>query len=132
MSKMKWKDVTNTFDEESRHYQKIWYMEKCEIYGEDDKLMECNLSISTEGEGRIYIRFGIMYGDIYVDPPKNDIYKKYEEVKSELQSYYDSHEEKEPDDDFINEFCDKYGVTINNVFGEGDMFEAWINMLSNW
>lgn len=131
MSKMKWKDVTNTFDEESRHYQKIWYMEKCEIYGEDDKLMECNLSISTEGEGRIYIRFGEMYGDIYVNPPKEDIYKKYEEVKSELQSYYDSHEEKEPDGEFINEFCEKYNVRIYNIFGEDDALEEWINMLSN-
>lgn len=124
--------LQNTFDEESRHYQKIWYMEKCEIYGDNNKLMECNLSTSDEEKGRIYVRFGIMYGDIYVDSPKNDIYKKYEEVKSELQSYYDSHEEKEPDGDFINEFNDKYGVTINNVFGEGDVFEAWINMLSNW
>lgn len=24
MEKTKWKDVTNTFDEERRHYQKIW------------------------------------------------------------------------------------------------------------
>lgn len=70
--------------------------------------------------GRIYLSSGITYGDIYVDPEKYDIYKRYEEAKSGLKSYYDSLEEKEADDDFIYQFCEKYDVTINNVFNESD------------
>lgn len=61
-----------------------------------------------------------MYGDIHVEPEEYDIYKRYEEAKSDLKSYYDSHEEKEPDGDFIYQFCEKYDVTINNVFYESD------------
>lgn len=71
-----------------------------------------------------------MYGDIHVDPEEYDIYKRYEEAKSSLKSYYDSHEEKETDDNFIYYFCEKYDVTINNVFGEDDLFKEWIKMLS--
>lgn len=69
---------------------------------------------------RIYLSFGITYGDIHVDHEEYDIYKRYEEAKSYLKSYYDSHEKKEPDDDFIYQFCEKYDVTINNVFNESD------------
>lgn len=70
--------------------------------------------------GRIYLSFRITYGDIYVYPEEFDIYKRYEEAKSDLKSYYDSHEEKEPDDDFIYQFYEKYDVMINNVFNESD------------
>ena len=129
MANRKREDVTDTFDEERRHYQKVWYLEKYEIYGDDDKLIECSISTNDKKEGRIYFSFGIMYGDIYVDPEEYDIYKRYEEAKSDLKSYYDSHEKKEPDGDFINQFCEKYDVTINNVFGEADLFEEWIKTL---
>ena len=52
MANRKREDVTDTFDEERRHYQKVWYLEKCEIYGDDDKLIECSISTNDKKDGR--------------------------------------------------------------------------------
>lgn len=68
MANRKRKDVTDTFEEEKRHYQKVQYIEKCERYGDDVKFIESNISTSDKKVGRIYLSFGITYGDIYVYP----------------------------------------------------------------
>lgn len=42
-------------------------------------------SANDKKVGRIYLSFGITYGDIYVYPEEYDICKRYEEAKSGLK-----------------------------------------------
>lgn len=113
----KWKNVTEFFSEDERHY-KDTYLEIDEVY---DGTIEVSLFSSQEGLYEIYISYGIMYGIIYVEEERADT--KREEVKNELAQEYQKH--KEPTDEFINEFCEKHKVCMPNdiLFDASKLFD---------
>ena len=99
-----WKNVTDSFSEEDRHYKNT-YMEINEVY---DGKIEVSLFSSKDGLYEIYFSYGILYGIIYVDAEKAD--SKREDVKNELAQEYQNH--KEPTSKFINSFCEKHKVCM--------------------
>ena len=112
---MKWKDVTNNFTEEQRHYKNTYL----EIdYVGDDKI-EVSLFSSKDDLYEIYVNFGIMYGIVYVE--EKDAYKIYYEIKDVIEEEYKKN--KGPSDIFINEFGKKYGICLpSDLFFDFDMF----------
>ena len=70
-----WKNVTDSFSEEQRHYKNT-YMEICEVY---DEVVEVSLFSSRTDPYEIYFSYGYMYGIIYVE--KEDADAKREEIK---------------------------------------------------
>lgn len=101
----KWRDVTDCFSEEERYSRDV-YLEIDEVY---DEVLEVSLFSSNDGPYEIYIRYGIMFGIIYVDA--DEAYKKREEIKQELQKEYDKR--PEPTDEYINEFARKYNLHLD-------------------
>lgn len=112
-----WRDVTETFSEESRHY-KDTYLEIDEVYNEE---VEVSLFSTQEGSYEIYLSYGRLYGIIYVEADEADA--KREEVKRELAQEYEKH--KEPTGEFINSFCEKHQVCLPNdiFFDATDLFK---------
>lgn len=104
-----WKDVTDTFSEDARHY-KDTYLEIDEVYNEE---VEVSLFSAEDGPYEIYLSYGCLYGIIYVEADEADA--KREEVKKELAEEYEKY--KEPTDEFIDSFCEKHQVSLPN-----DMF----------
>lgn len=110
-----WRDVTNHFSEDERHYKKT-YLEIDEVYGET---VEVSMFSSEEGSYEIYVSYGIMYGIIYVEPENANA--KREEVKKELAQECDKH--KEPTDEFIDAFAEKHKLTLpNDIFFDSSVF----------
>jgi len=101
---MRWKNVTDAFTERERHYNGK-YLEICEVYG--DKL-EVSLFRAQEELDEIYMSFGLFYGIIYVEKEKATTLRQ--EIKKELVKEY--HDNREPSDDFINSFAEKYKVCL--------------------
>ena len=101
---MKWKNVTDTFTERERHYNGK-YLEICEVYGDE---IEVSLFSNPEDLYEIYMSFGIFYGITYVDKGKANILRQ--EIKMALVEEYKAN--KEPSDDFINSFGEKYEVCL--------------------
>ena len=58
---IEWKDVTDTFSEERRHYNGK-YLEQDEVYGDE---LEVSIFSALEEEWEIYFSFGIFYGIVY-------------------------------------------------------------------
>lgn len=105
----KWRDVTDFFSEDRRHYKNT-YLEIDEVYNEE---VEVSLFSTQEGPYEIYISYGHMYGIIYVNADEADA--KREEVKKELAQEYEKH--KEPTGEFVNSFCEKHQVSLpNDIF----------------
>lgn len=101
---MMWKNVTDTFSEESRYYKNT-YMEICEVY---DQTVEVSVFSSEEKPYEIYVSYGRMYGIVYSD--KESAYEKFEQIKGDLEKECDKH--KEPTGEFINIFAEKYDLCL--------------------
>lgn len=99
-----WKDVTNYFSEEQRHY-KDTYLEICEVL---DDAIEVSLFSRDSGLYEIYVSYGIMHGIVYEEADK--AYQKREEIKKLLENDYKVN--KEPTDEFIQNFHDKYKIAL--------------------
>lgn len=112
-----WKEVTEFFSEDKRHYCDT-YLEIDEVY---DDCVEVSLFSTQEGPYEIYISYGRLYGIIYVAADEADL--KREEVKKELEQEYQNC--KEPTDEFINAFAEKYQLRLpNNVlFDDSNFFD---------
>lgn len=115
-----WKNVTDSFSEEQRHYKNT-YMEICEVY---DEVVEVSLFSSRTDPYEIYFSYGYMYGIIYVE--KEDADAKREEIKKELQAEY--RKSREPSDEFVNSFAKKHHVCFPNdiVFDTDAFFDAFL------
>lgn len=114
-----WKDVTNTFSEERRHYSGT-YLEICEVY---DDALEVSVFSAVDNPYEIYVSYGIMYGIIYCR--EEEAYEKFEEIKQVLEKAYK--ENKEPSDEFIKTFVEKYELCIPNdmFFDMSPLFELF-------
>ena len=111
---MEWKDVTNYFTEEQRHYKNT-YLE-IDYVGNDKT--EVSLFSSKDDLYEIYVNFGIMYGIVYVE--EKDAYKTYYEIKDVIEEEYKNN--KEISDEFINRFGKKYGISLpNDLFFDFDI-----------
>ncbi len=115
-----WKNVTESFSEEQRHYKNT-YLEISEVY---DGTVEVSLFSSKTDPYEIYFSYGIMYGIIYTN--KEEAYAKREEIKMELQAEYQKR--KEPSDEFIDAFVKKHNVCFPNdiVFDTDGVFDAFL------
>ena len=113
----KWKNVTKFFSEVQRHY-KDTYLEIDEVY---DEKIEVSLFSRQKGLYEIYISYGCLYGIIYAEAEKAVLLR--EEVKDVLAQEYQKH--KEPTDEFIDEFCEKYKVNLPNdvLFDSDQLFD---------
>ena len=126
MSKKLWKDVTDTFSDERRHYHNT-YMEICEVLGET---IEISLFSSEEDLWEIYVSFGPMYGISYADV--ENAWEIREQMKHEIAEEYEKNKEK-PSDSFINPFAEKYKLTIeNSIFDEGLLMDTLMKSLERF
>ena len=112
-----WKDVTDFFSESQRYYKEC-YLEIDEVY---DECVEVSLFSSQQGLYEIYVSYGCMYGIIYSEAEEAEA--KREEVKAVLEKEYQKH--KEPTDEFIDEFVEKYNLCIPNdiFFDDSGLFD---------
>lgn len=114
VQKGKWKDVTEYFSEEQRHY-KGTYLEQDEVY---DETVEVSIFSSPDGPYEIYFSFDIFYGIAYAEPDK--VYAVRDEMKKELAEEYDK--ANTPSDEFIHKFTEKYDVSLpSNMFFDFDL-----------
>lgn len=120
---MKWKDVTNNFSEEARHYNGKYL----EIDYVLDGWVEASLFSSDTMPYEIYFSYGVMYGIIYTT--KENGLSLLEEVKEVLREDYINN--KEPSDKFIEDFCNKYKVCIPSdvLFNEDAFMNSLIDSL---
>lgn len=118
----RWKDVTNNFSESQRHYKNT-YLEICEVI---DEAVEISLFSSPDDPFEIYFSFGIMYGIVYA--PKEKAAEKREQMKADLEQEYLKN--KEPSDEFIDRFAEKYDVQLPNdiLFDSDALMEKWLNL----
>ncbi len=103
---MEWRNVTETFSEEERHYKNL-YLEECEVL---DGEVEVSLFLadSPADDNEIYFSFGIFYGIVYVST--DEARDKFETIRRELED--EKRENGAPSSDFINSFCERYGVDL--------------------
>lgn len=99
-----WKDVTDTFSEERRHYNGK-YLEQDEVYGDE---LEVSIFSALEEEWEIYFSFGIFYGIVYAKA--DQVYTLRDEMKQILQAECDK--AGEPSDEFIGWFVEKFHVCM--------------------
>lgn len=119
---MEWKDVTDYFTEEQRHYKNTYL----EIdYVGNDKI-EVSLFSAKDALYEIYINFGKMYGIVYAE--KEKAYDTYYEIKDEITEEYIKN--KEPSDEFMSNFIKKYNFDIPNdiFFDEDRLMEALMDI----
>lgn len=110
-----WRDVTNCFSEEARHYNGK-YMEVDEVY---DEAVEVSVFSAEDEPYEIYFSYGYFYGIVYSDADK--VYALRDEMKKDLESAYNRM--KEPDSEYINWFSEKYRVCLpNDIIISGDPF----------
>lgn len=111
----KWKDVTDYFSEEQRHYNGK-YLEQDDVY---DETVEVSIFSDENGPCEIYFSYEEFYGIIYGEP--ENLYEIRDKVKAELQQEYDKH--KQPTDEFIDLFCKKYDVCMQaDILFNFDLF----------
>ena len=99
-----WKNVTDTFSEEQRHYNGK-YLEIDEVYNDE---VEVSVFSADDEPYEIYFSYDIFYGIVYVE--KENVYKVRDEMKRELQAEYEKN--KKVTNEFINEFSEKYDVSM--------------------
>ena len=118
-----WRDVTDTFSEDERHYNGT-YMEKCEVLGDDIEVSYFSPDTSDR-QGELYVSFGIMYGISYVDD--SDAESQREQMKKEIEKEHEKN--NKPSGAFINSFCRKYDLTItNSLFDETALMERLMEL----
>ncbi len=103
---MEWRDVTDYFTEEERHYNGK-YLEEDEVYNEE---VEVSIFSSPDGMYEIYFSFERFYGIVYAEVDK--VYGVRDDMKKDLESAYNR--SKKPSGEFINWFADKYKVALPN------------------
>lgn len=103
---MEWRDVTDYFTEEERHYNGK-YLEEDEVYNEE---VEVSIFSSPDGMYEIYFSFERFYGIVYVEVDK--VYGVRDDMKKDLEIAYNR--SKKPSGEFINWFADKYKVALPN------------------
>ena len=100
-----WKEVTDYFTEEQRHYKNT-YLELDEVYNEE---LELSIFSSLEdGPWEIYFSYGRFYGIVYADA--DEAYEIRERMKKELEEAYNI--TADPTDEFIQTFVKKYKVEL--------------------
>ena len=112
---MEWRDVTEEFTPEQRHYKNL-YLEKCLVFNN-----EVEVSLFTPEEPgtdyEIYFSFGIFYGIVYAD--EGSVESKFEEIRKELEEERRGHDA--PRGEFINTFCRKHRVALpSDIFFDAD------------
>ena len=100
-----WKNVTDTFSEEQRHYNGK-YLEIDEVY--DDEVEVSVFSATDDSSYEIYFSYDIFFGIVYAE--KEKVYEVRDKMKCELQAEYEKN--KKVTDKFIDEFSEKYGVNM--------------------
>lgn len=121
---LKWEDKTDQFTEDERHWNDR-YLETCMVA--DDEI-ECNLYSCFDGDWEVYVNYGIMYGVSYV--PEEKAEAQWKQMMKEIEEEYDKNG-KEPSDEFINYFGEKYGLDIMNAyFDSGNVQDMLLNMMS--
>ena len=113
---MGWRNVTEDFSEEQRHYKNLC-LEECEVL---DGVVEVSLFVAeSPGEDcEVYFSFGIFYGIVYATA--EDAREKFEVVRRELEEEKARHNEPSPD--FINSFCERHGVALpSDIFFDVDV-----------
>jgi hypothetical protein len=126
---MKWIDKTNDF--EKREW-KDKYLEICEVL--DDKI-EVNLYSCKDIENyEIYVSYGVMYGIIYTH--KDNAVKLREEIKKVIYDDYlkNGYSDDMPTDEFINNFYEKYHITIPSdiFFDETEFMNKMMNLFDSF
>ena len=96
------------------------YLEICEVY---DEAVEVSVFSSESQPYEIYVSYGRMYGIIYSNA--EDAYAKLEEIKKVLEKEYK--ENKEPTDEFIEAFAEKYQLELPQViiFDTSSLFDLF-------
>lgn len=113
---MGWRNVTEEFSEERRHYKNL-YLEECEVL---DSEAEVSLFIadSPDDDCEVYFSFGIFHGVVYATFA--DARDKFETMRREIED--ERTRNGEPSPEFINSFCERYGVALpNDIFFDIDM-----------
>ena len=109
-----WKNVTDTFSEEERHYNGK-YLEIDEVY---DDVVEVSVFSALDEPYEIYFNYDIFFGIVYAEI--ENVYEIRDEMKRELQAEYEKH--KNVTDEFINMFSEKYGVSMpGDIFSNFDL-----------
>ncbi|MDO4340197.1 MAG: hypothetical protein Q4C91_19265 [Eubacteriales bacterium] len=109
-----WKNVTEYFSEEQRHY-KGKYLEIDEVYDEE---VEVSVFSAIEEPYEIYFNYDIFHGIVYAE--KENVYEIRDEMKRELQAEYEKN--KKVTNEFINEFAEKYDVCLPaDIFFDFDL-----------
>ena len=78
-----WKNVTDTFSEEQRHYNGK-YLEIDEVYNDE---VEVSVFSADDEPYEIYFSYDKYYGIVYAE--KEKVYEIRDEMKQELQAEYD-------------------------------------------
>lgn len=113
---LEWEDRTAQFSEDERHWNDR-YLEVCEVAEND---IECNLYSCFDDDWEIYVNYGEMYGISYA--PEEKAAAQRAQMMKEIEAEYDKNG-KEPSDDFIDSFAEKYKLDImNTYFNTDDMF----------
>lgn len=99
-----WKNVTEYFSEEQRHYNGK-YLEINEVY---DDLVEGSVFSAIGDPYEIYFSYDRFYGIVYVQ--EENVYEIRDEMKRELQAEYEMN--KNVTGEFINKFAEKYDVCM--------------------
>lgn len=122
---MEWKDVTDSFTEKERHY-KATYLEQDEVYGDE---VEVSVFSSADDPYEIYFSYGRFYGIVYAEADK--AYGIRDEMKKDLEDAYK--QSKEPSDEFIGWFVDKYKVSFpNDIVFDFDLEKFLSSMSEIW
>lgn len=116
---MAWRNVTEDFSEEQRHYKNL-YLEECEVL---DGRVEVSLFVADlpEDDCEVYFSFGNFYGIVYASV--DDARDKFEAIRREIEE--ERAKNGEPSSDFINSFCKRHGVALpSDIFfdlGDDDL-----------
>ncbi len=129
-NKLTWRDVTNTFSEERRHY-KDTYLEIDEILEGGEETIELSLFSRKGGPYEIFFSYGKMFGIVYAT--SKEAKGKREEMKKDLEEESRKREGGEPSREFVNSFCEKYGVELPiDTFFNFDLEELMDNFDALW
>ena len=106
-----WKNVTDTFSEEQRHYNGK-YLEIDEV--------EVSVFSADDEPYEIYFSYDKYYGIVYAE--KEKVYEIRDEMKRELQAEYDK--SRKVSNEFIRKFSEKYDVCIpNDIYFNFDIMD---------
>ena len=111
-----WKNVTDTFSEEQRHYNGK-YLEIDEVYNDE---VEVSVFSADDEPYEIYFSYDKYYGIVYAE--KEKVYEIRDEMKQELQAEYDK--SRKVSNEFIRNFSKKYDVCMpNDIFFNFDIMD---------